>query len=211
MTKVLYITAHPYDETKSYSMAVGSAFIRAYQEKNPDHEVTHLDLYKKNIPMLDLDVFNGWGKLQTGETFDNLSPAEQEKVRRLDELSDQFVAADKYVFVTPLWNLSFPPVLKTYIDAISVAGKTFKYTEEGSVGLLKGKKGLHIQARGGYYSSGPAAELEMGHRYLEALMKFFGVEPFLGLFVEGHSAEPDKAEQIKADAIARAKELAQTF
>ena len=51
----------------------------------------------------------------------------------------------------------------------------------------------------------------MGHRYLEALMKFFGVEPFLGLFVEGHSAEPDKAEQIKADAIARAKELAQTF
>lgn len=211
MNKVLYITAHPYDETKSYSMAVGNAFIRAYKEKNPNDEVTHIDLYKEHIPSIDLDVFNGWGKLQTGEAFEQLSPDEQAKVKRLNELSDQFVAADKYVFVTPLWNLSFPPVMKAYADAVAVAGKTFKYTEEGSVGLLQGKKGLHIQARGGYYSSGPTAELEMGHRYLKALMTFFGVNPFEGLFVEGHSAEPDKAEQIKAEAIARAQELAQTF
>lgn len=211
MNKVLYITAHPYDETKSYSMAVGNAFINSYKKKNPNDEVTHIDLYKENIPSIDLDVFNGWGKLQTGKAFEALSANEKAKVHRLNELSDQFVAADKYVFVTPLWNLSFPPVMKAYADAVSVAGKTFKYTEQGSIGLLQNKKGLHIQARGGYYSIGPAAELEMGHRYLSALMNFFGVSPFEGLFVEGHSAEPDKAEQIKRDAIARAKDLAQTF
>ncbi|MFP3821738.1 NAD(P)H-dependent oxidoreductase, partial [Bacillus sp. SIMBA_008] len=91
--------------------------------------------------------------------FDTLSAEEQAKVARLNELSDQFVSADKYVFVSPLWNFSFPPVLKAYIDSVAVAGKTFKYTEQGPVGLLTDKKALHIQARGGYYSEGPAAEL----------------------------------------------------
>ncbi|MCY1048102.1 NAD(P)H-dependent oxidoreductase, partial [Mammaliicoccus sciuri] len=127
------------------------------------------------------------------------------------ELSDQFVNADKYVFVTPFWNFSFPPVMKAYLDSVSVAGKTFKYTAEGPVGLLPDKKALHIQARGGYYSEGPAADLEMGHRYIGQMMNFYGITDFDGLIVEGHNANPEKAEEIKADAIERAKALGQTF
>ncbi len=211
MTKVLYIPAHPHDDTQSYSMAVGKAFIETYKQANPDHEVVTIDLYKENIPQIDVDVFSGWGKLQKGEAFDQLSAEEKAKVGRLSELSDQFVAADKYVFVTPMWNFSFPPVMKAYIDSVAVAGKAFKYTEEGPVGLLTDKKALHIQARGGIYSEGPAAQMEMGHRYLDAVMQFFGVPSFEGLFVEGHAAMPEKAEEIKENAIARAKDLAQTF
>lgn len=211
MAKVLYITAHPHDETQSYSMAVGKAFIDTYKEVNANDEIVHLDLYTENIPQIDLDVFNGWGKLQTGQAFEALSADEKAKVSRLGELSDQFVNADKYVFVTPMWNLSFPPVMKAYLDSVAVAGKTFKYTEQGPVGLLTDKKALHIQSRGGYYSEGPAAEMEMGHRYISIMMQFFGVPSFEGLFVEGHNANPDKAEEIKANAIARAKDLAHTF
>ncbi|MFS0863951.1 FMN-dependent NADH-azoreductase [Fredinandcohnia sp. 179-A 10B2 NHS] len=211
MTQVLYITAHPHDDTMSYSMAVGKAFIDTYKEVHPDHEIVTIDLYRENIPQIDVDVFNGWGKLRSGQSFDQLSGEEKEKVSRLSELSEQFIAADKYVFVTPLWNFSFPPVMKAYIDSIAVAGKTFKYTEQGPVGLLTDKKALHIQARGGIYSEGPAAAMEMGHRYLDIIMQFFGVPSFEGLFVEGHNALPDKAEQIKEDAIARAKDMAHTF
>lgn len=61
MTKVLYITAHPLDDTQSYSLAAGKAFIETYKEANPDHEVIHLDLYKEYIPQIDADVLNGWG------------------------------------------------------------------------------------------------------------------------------------------------------
>lgn len=211
MAKVLYITAHPHDETVSYSMATAKAFIESYKEANPSDEVVHIDLYKENIPHIDADVFAGWGKLQSGAGFDTLSAEEQAKVARLNELSDQFVSADKYVFVSPLWNFSFPPVLKAYIDSVAVAGKTFKYTEQGPVGLLTDKKALHIQARGGYYSEGPAAELEAGHRYLGTIANFFGIPSFEGLIVEGHNAEPAKEEQIKADAIERAKALGKTF
>lgn len=211
MAKVLYITAHPHNETASFSMAAGKAFIEEYKTVNPNDEVVTIDLYKENIPHIDADVFSGWGKLQSGSAFDALSQEEQAKVSRLAELSEQFIGADKYVFVTPLWNFSFPPVMKAYLDSVAVAGKTFKYTAEGPIGLLTDKKALHIQARGGFYSEGPAAELEMGHKYLNIMMNFFGVPSFEGLFIEGHAAQPDKAQEIKENGIARAKDLAHTF
>jgi FMN-dependent NADH-azoreductase len=53
--------------------------------------------------------------------------------------------------------------------------------------------------------------MEMGHRYLNIMMNFFGVPSFEGIFVEGHNAMPDKADEIKANAIARAKDMAKTF
>ncbi|MBH9965193.1 FMN-dependent NADH-azoreductase [Rossellomorea oryzaecorticis] len=211
MTKVLYITAHPHDDSQSFSMAAGKAFIDKYKDVNPAHEVVAIDLYKEDIPQIDADVFSGWGKLQTGKGFEELSDSEKAKVGRLTELVDQFVEADKYVFVTPFWNFSFPPVMKAYIDAVSVAGKTFKYTEHGPIGLLTDKKALHIQARGGVYSEGPAAQMEMGHRYLDIMMQFYGVPSFEGLFIEGHAAMPEKAQEIKENGIERAKDLAHTF
>ncbi|MGX9134616.1 FMN-dependent NADH-azoreductase [Rummeliibacillus sp. JY-2-4R] len=211
MAKVLYITANPNDETQSFSMAAGKAFIETYKEVNPNDEIVHIDLYQENIPHIDRDVFSGWGKLQSGKAFEELSAEEKAKVGRLNELSDQFVSGDKFVFVTPMWNFSFPPVMKSYIDSIAVAGKTFKYTAQGSVGLLTNKKALHIQARGGIYSEGPAADLEMGHRHLSAIMNFFGIPSFEGLFIEGQAQMPDKAQEIKEKGIARAKDLAHTF
>ncbi|MGO4499190.1 FMN-dependent NADH-azoreductase [Paenibacillus sp. 2RAB27] len=211
MATVLHITAHPHDHQTSYSMAVGKAFIDAYREANPNDEVIPIDLYRVQVPHIDADVFSGWGKLRSGQDFSSLSSEESAKVGRISELTEQFIAADKYVFVTPMWNFSFPPVMKAYLDALCVAGKTFKYTEAGPVGLLSGKKALHIQARGGVYSEGPAASMESGHRYISIIMAFFGIMETQGLFVEGHNQFPDKAAQIKEDAIMRAKDLAHTF
>ena len=192
-------------------MAAGKAFIETYKEVNPNDEIVHIDLYKESIPHLDTDVFSGWVNFNLVKDLIELSAEEKAKVGRLNELSEQFMLGDKYVFVTPLWNFSFPPVMKAYIDSIAVVGKTFRYTEQGPVGLLTNKKALHIQARGGVYSEGPAAGLEMGHRFLSVIMSFFGVPSFEGLFIEGHNAMPDKAQEIKENGIARAKDLAHTF
>ena len=211
MATVLYITAHPNDHQASYSMAVGKEFIDTYREANSTDEVIHLDLYKLNIPHIDADVFSGWGKLRSGSSFDQLSDAEKSKVGRLNEIVEQYAAADKYVFVSPMWNFSFPPLLKAYIDAVCIAGKTFKYTENGPVGLLTEKKAIHIQASGGVYSEGPAAGFESGHSYLKKIMQFHGVPSFEGIFVEGMGAMPDKAQSIKEKAIAQAQEVAKRF
>jgi FMN-dependent NADH-azoreductase len=211
LATILYITAHPHDHQTSYSLAVGKSFVDSYREANPSDEVIHLDLYQIPVPHIDGDVFSGWGRLRSGEEFSNLTSEEKSKVSRLGELTDQFVAADKYIFVTPMWNFSFPPIMKAYLDALCTAGKTFKYTESGPVGLLPDKKALHIQARGGVYSEGPAANMEMGHRYISIVMGFFGIQDFQGLFIEGHNQFPDRAQQIKEDAIRRAADLAKTF
>ncbi|WP_057510016.1 FMN-dependent NADH-azoreductase [Staphylococcus simulans] len=208
MSQVLYITAHPLDEMVSNSMAVGKAFIDTYKAEHPEDEVVHIDLFKDEVPEIDAEVFSGWGKLQSGETF---TDSEQQKVNRLTELVDQFVAADKYVFVTPMWNLSFPPAVKRYFDAVAVAGKTFKYTAEGPQGLLTDKAALHIQSRGGYYSEGPAADFELGDRYIRTILAFMGVPDISLIAIEGHNAEPENAEEIKLNAIQQAEQFAKQF
>ncbi|MEF7442013.1 FMN-dependent NADH-azoreductase [Paenibacillus lautus] len=213
MATVLYITANPHDHEKSYSMLVGNEFVQAYRSANLNDEVIHLDLYKMDIPQLDTDVFNGWDKLKAGTTFEKLTEAEKTKLNRIDELVDQFVAADKYVFVTPVWNYSYPPVMKSYIDSICIAGKTFKYFPDiGRIGLLGDKKAVHIQASGSFLSPGSDdADLEMGHRHLKVIMDFVGIPSFEGIFVEGMAAKTDQEPEIKVKAIQQACEIALKF
>ncbi|MFC6227811.1 NAD(P)H-dependent oxidoreductase [Paenibacillus allorhizosphaerae] len=213
MATVLYITAHPHDHEHSYSMAVGKQFVQAYRSANPGDEVIHLDLYEMDIPQLDADVFSAWGKLGAGASIEQLTDTEKAKVRRLDELVDQFAAADKYVFVNPIWNYSYPPVMKAYIDSICIAGKTFKYIPgKGRTGLLSDKKAVHIQASGSVLSQGSTSEdMEMGHRHLKVIMDFLGITSFEAIFAEGMAAAPDQALAIKEEAMERAREAARSF
>lgn len=210
MATVLYITAHPLDPQESFSLTVGKEFMAAYREANPTDEVVHLDMYKEDIPQFDADVLRGWGKLRSGASFDQLTDNEKSKVARLEAIVDQYVEADKYVYVSPMWNFSIPPVLKAYTDATSVPGKTFKYTKNGPVGLLSGKKALHIQASGSVYSEGPLAPVEMGYSYLNKVLQFYGIQSIEAIFVEG-TASAKQAPAIKAQAIAHAKEVAKRF
>ncbi|GED69880.1 FMN-dependent NADH-azoreductase 2 [Brevibacillus reuszeri] len=213
MATVLYITANPQDHEKSYSMLVGKEFVQTYRSANPNDEVIHLDLYQMDIPQLDKDIFSGWDKLKAGRAFAQLTEAERMKLSRMNELVDQFVDADKYVFVTPIWNYSYPPVMKSYIDSICIAGKTFKYLPDvGRVGLMSDKKAVHIQASGSFLSPGSDDDdLEMGHRHLKSIMEFIGVTSFSGIFVEGMAVKPDQEPVIKDKAIQQAREIAQRF
>ncbi|MFC4809696.1 NAD(P)H-dependent oxidoreductase [Paenibacillus sp. GCM10023250] len=209
--KVLYITANPNGVEQSYSMAVGKEFLDAYHAVNPNDVIYHLDLFQTDIPLLNEEVFGAWGKLRSGTPFAQLTGSEQAKVSRLGELVDEFVEADKYIFVNPVWNFSYPPVLKAYIDAFFIAGKTFRYTADGPIGLLADKKAFHIQASGSVLSEGHFAEFEMAHRHLGAVLKFLGVPSFEAVYVEGMAAQADQAETIKAHAIVQAREAAKRF
>lgn len=211
MSKVLYITANPKSKETSYSLSVGDNFIKAYKETNPDDEIINVDVYNMEIPLIDEVVFSAWGKFGQGLGFEALTSEEQRKVAVMNSILEQFLSADKYVFVTPLWNFSVPPMMKAYIDNICIAGKTFKYTENGPVGLLNGKKAVHIQARGGVYSAGPAADFEMGDRYINAILTFIGINDRESIIVEGANAAPDKAAEIKEKAITKAEEVARRF
>jgi FMN-dependent NADH-azoreductase len=211
MSKVLYITANPKAVEQAHSLVVGEAFINTYREANPQDEIISVDLYNIEVPEVDGVVFSAWGKFAQGLSFSDLTSEEQNKIAAMGAILEQFLSADKYVFVTPMWNFTVPARMKSYLDNLCVAGKTFKYTETGSVGLLTDKKAVHIQARGGVYSEGPAAAIEMGDRYINAILDFIGINDKQSIIAEGMNAMPDKAEGIMTEAVAKAKEAARRF
>jgi FMN-dependent NADH-azoreductase len=72
----------------------------------------------------------------------------------MSEILQQFKSANTFVIVLPLHNFIIPSKLKDYMDNIMIARETFKYTENGSVALLKdGRRLLVIQASGGIYTN----------------------------------------------------------
>ncbi|PAB60516.1 FMN-dependent NADH-azoreductase [Anaeromicrobium sediminis] len=211
MKKVLYITANAKSEEQSFSLKAGREFIDLYKQNNPQDEITEINLYDIDIPYIDTDVFSGWGKLQSGKSFDELTDNEKKTVGKINQFTDQFIEADKYVFVTPMWNLSIPPKMKAYIDTFVIAGKTFKYTENGPVGLLEGKKAVHIQASGGIYSEGPAKNFEFGNSYIKTVLGFIGVNSVESILIEGTAQSEPGPDAIKAKASERVKEVIKGF
>lgn len=218
MATLLYVTAHPL-EGGTHSLSVGKQFIETYHEANPDDEIVHLDLYRSEIPQIDADILKRWGQPPSGPSFDELSIESKAKALRMRELVDQFIAADKVVFVNPVWNYSVPPILKAYIDSITVPGVTFKSAGNGQRGLGglvgsltdTGKKVTHIQASGTVMSHGRFQEVEFSHSYLKAAMKFIGIDSVDAIFVEGTSEYKDQADDILKHALEQATELAKNF
>jgi FMN-dependent NADH-azoreductase len=163
MKKVLYIKANPKSDDNSVSFKMSEAFIEEYKKANPEDEVITLDLYKEGIKLIDENMLK-----------DLFSGKETEMLK----YAKQFAEADRYVIAAPMWNLGSPAILKAYFDYVVMVGVTFKYTEQGPVGLLlgMGKKAVHIVARGGMYSEGPGANYEMGDRYIKTILPFMGIE-----------------------------------
>ncbi|MBC1564553.1 FMN-dependent NADH-azoreductase [Listeria booriae] len=196
MAKLLFIKASPLPDDVSRSMVVATAFLEKYQEENPDDVVERIDVYTHDIPMIDGAFMAAGNALREGKAFTDLDPEMQQKLTQFDALTQQFIDADKYVIVSPLWNLGIPPMLKAYFDTVVVAGKTFRYTETGPEGLLKGKKALQIHGSGGVYSTGESDLETHGEPYINTILNFIGIETLPSVFVEGVDYDPTRKDEI---------------
>ncbi|RRN67153.1 FMN-dependent NADH-azoreductase [Peribacillus simplex] len=208
MTTILFVKANNRPANQSVSVKLYEAYLASYKESHPNDKVIELDLYKEELPYVGVDMINGTFKTSRGL---ELSAEEAKAVAVADKYLEQFLAADKVVFGFPLWNLTIPAVLHTYIDYLNRAGKTFKYTPEGPVGLIGDKKIALLNASGGVYSEGPKAEVEMAVKYVASMMSFFGVKNIEKVVIEGHNQFPDKAEEIIAAGLEEAVKVASTF
>ena len=210
MAKLLFVTCNLKPVEKSRSLSLGKVFLDEYLKYNPRDDVHFLDLYRDNIQRIDSDVLSGWDKMRRGQSFAALNADEQRKISRIWSHADQFVASDKYVFATPMWNLSFPAELKMYIDTVCVVGKTFKHTPTGPIGLLRnhGKKCLHIHSSGGFHYG---KEEDHSVPYLKSIMGFMGIENFEAIVVEGVEAIPERAEEFNRKAMEKTMEVAARF
>jgi len=89
-----------------------------------------------------------------------------------DELVAELAAADRVVIATPIYNFSVPAALKAWIDLVCRAGLTFKYTENGPLGLLADRKTYLIAASGGVPIGGP---MDFLSGYLRQVLGFIGI------------------------------------
>jgi FMN-dependent NADH-azoreductase len=137
----------------SASRAISRSIVDQLKKAQWGEEVVYRDLAADPIPHLTLEAFADSSVL------------------------DEFIAADTVVIGAPMYNFTLPTQLKSWIDRIVVAGKTFRYTQNGPEGLAKGKRVIIALARGGIYSQGPAAALEHLETYLTGVFNFIGIEP----------------------------------
>ncbi|MFL6775103.1 MAG: FMN-dependent NADH-azoreductase [Sphingomicrobium sp.] len=107
---------------------------------------------------------------------------------------DEFLEADTIVLGAPMYNFTLPSQLKAWIDRIAIAGKTFRYTENGPEGLAGSKRVIVALARGGFYNEGsPAAALEHLETYLRGVFNFIGIEPEF-VAADGLAIGPEQRE-----------------
>ena len=192
------------------SEAVSSKMYDTFMENLKGVNVTTFDVFAEDMPYFGQDLFNAFAKLQSGE---ELTDVEQRILAAKQKAMDALTAADLVVFAFPLWNLTIPATLQTFIDYVYQAGYSFKYDENGQlVPLLTNKKAVILSARGGIYSEGPAAAMEMSVNYIKNVVGgVFGMQIIDEVVIEGHAAAQDQASAIIAEGLEKVKKAAKNL
>ena len=181
--KLLHINASIMGD-KSVTRQLSQDIVDHYINENPSAQVITYDLDKNPIPFLSSASFT-----------DKTEQAIAEKT-----LND-FLEADIIVIGTPMYNFGIPAQLKAWVDRISVAGTTFKYTENGPQGLITDKKIIIASSRGSAY--GPdTAHLDHQEKHLQSVFGLFGLtgDAVQIIRTEGVNLAPDAAEKEIAKA-----------
>ena len=103
---------------------------------------------------------------------DDRTDMQRETLALSDSLITEIKQADTIVIGSPVYNFSVPAVLKAWIDQIARVGVTFKYTPDGPVGLLSGKRAIIVIASGG---TPVGSDIDYASGYLKHIMGFIGI------------------------------------
>src|SRR5262249_41585555 len=146
----------------------------------PHSSVVVRDLTREPLPHID-DTFAAARNLP-GEI---LTSAQKAALALSDSLLKELFAADTIIIAAGMINFGIPSSLKAYIDYVLRPGVTFRYSEKGPEGLVKGKKVYLVLARGGIYTQGPMQQLNFQDPYLRASLGFIGLDDIEVITVEG--------------------------
>ncbi|MFY9136841.1 FMN-dependent NADH-azoreductase [Zwartia sp.] len=167
--------------------------------RHPSATVEVLDLAANPHPALDQE---GLGALFT--PAEDRSEEQHARVEQDNALIAQVQAADVLVLGVPMYNFAISSQLKNWIDAIAKAGVTFRYTEKGPEGLLKGKKVYVALARGGIYRD-TANDTQVP--YLKMILGFLGMTDVDFIYAEGFAMGAESIEKALASAEAQVNAL----
>jgi FMN-dependent NADH-azoreductase len=174
------------------STRIADAVVERLRAENPPARVRVRDLASQPHPILDEAAL---AALST--PAEQRTPEQSARVALDDELIAEVQAADAIVLGVPMYNFGVPAQLKNWIDAIARAGVTFRYTDQGPVGLLAGRRVYVALARGGRYRD-TAADSQVP--YLKTVLGFLGISDVRFIYAEGLNMGPESAARGFAEA-----------
>ncbi|MBP0632269.1 NAD(P)H-dependent oxidoreductase [Cupriavidus sp. AcVe19-1a] len=133
-----------------------------------------------------------------GGPKDGLSAVQQAELERTEQLLAEFLAADVLVLGVPQYNFGIPSQLKAWFDRIAQAGRTFKYTENGPVGLAGGKRVIVVSSRGGVRQDANA--LDLHEVTVDLVLRFLGITDITYVRAHGLAMGPEFREAGLASA-----------
>lgn len=166
----------------SVTRELSAAIVARWQEAVQGLVVSYRDLDAQPLPHLTAPV---------------LAKADAAVAEAGEQALQQFLDSDVIVIGAPMYNFSVPSTLKAWIDRIAIAGRTFRYTENGPEGLASGKRVIVASGRGGIHGNGPT---DFQENYLRQVFGFLGVADVEFVRAEGVAYSP----QHRADALAAA-------
>ena len=166
----------------------------------PDVQCETVDLSTLDLRPLDAETLDLRNRLLAEHALDHplFAPARQ------------FALADAVLVAAPFWDLSFPSVLRVYLERLCVTGLTFHYSPEGiPIGDCKAGRLVLVTTRGGY--TGPQGSPDLACPYLTSLAALFGIPRFDCLAAEGLDIVGNDPEAILRQAQGQARQMAETF
>ena len=195
--KILHIDSSILGE-HSVSRKLSAAIVRRLASLPPRTSITYRDLALNPIPQFSPALAQSVAGVTPG-------PKDQPDVTIVQQVLDEVLAADIIVIGAPMYNFSVPSQLKSWLDALVVPGKTFRYSASGVEGLLGGKRVVIASSRGGVYASDNAAEHQ--ESLLRSLLGFIGITDIEIVRAEGVRMGEEQAAAAIAAALDRASQL----
>lgn len=174
-TRILLVTSSILGE-HGQSNALAS-HLRDLAQGRDELVVTHRDLAVEVLPHLGLEEVSSWQV-----AADERSPQQRELAQRSESLIEELQNHDMLVLAVPMYNFGIPTQLKAWFDRVMRAGITFRYTEQGPEGLVKGKRAVILAARGGQYAG---TELDSQTPHLKTMLGMIGISDVAVIFAEG--------------------------
>ncbi|WP_144392549.1 FMN-dependent NADH-azoreductase [Pleionea sediminis] len=167
--------------------------IDTIKSRKSDAEVRSKHFANEPVPHFDGLFLNALMKEEAKRTDE-----EKEKANYADQQIADIQWADTLVIGMPMYNFSVPSMLKAWFDFVARAGVTFRYTENGPEGLLKGKKAYIVATRGGQYKDTPT---DSQAPFIKTFLNFIGIEDIEFIYAEGLNM----GDELKQQAIESAE------
>lgn len=195
--KILWVNVCAHEASRTLELS--REFIGKYCEKHSvEVEIEEMRLFEeKNLDLFDWERVNERLRLQKLKQWEN----------PMFDYARQWIEADRIIVSAPYWDLSFPAVLKVYMENIFVTGLSFYYDANGiPKGLSRADKLLYITTSGG-----PVKDKDMGYEYISGCAKMLGIYETKRLAAEGLDVLQWDGSAILQKAKLCAAELAKTW